>query len=137
MIRKSVWLGLSVILLSILASGGQLVMAAFDHDPTPQVQYCNPPHKCWSDPDNISIGIKLLPEDKSTFRVYKQAIKAWNKTGVVHLKYDPDDNMPDIECDAQSFVAVHKIDPKDTSIRDLGVTHGRTRDGDPGDKGSN
>lgn len=45
--------------------------------------------------------------------------------------------MPDIECDAQSFVAVHKIDPEDTSIRDLGVTQGRTRDGDPGYKGSN
>lgn len=137
MIRKSLWISLSVILLSILVSGSQVVMAAVDHDPTPQVQYYNPPHKRWADPDNISIGINLLPEDKSTFRVYKQAIKAWNKTGVVHLKYDPDDNMPDIECDAQSFVAVHKIDPEGTSTRDLGVTQGRTRDGDPGYKGSN
>ena len=85
MIRKLVWLGLSVILLSVLASGGQVAMAAVDHDPTPQVQYYNPPHKRWADPNNISIGINLLPEYKSTFRIYKKAIKAWNKTGVVYL----------------------------------------------------
>lgn len=123
-------------LSSSSASSGQVVMAAVDHDQTPQVQYYNPPHKRWADPNNISIGIRLLPEEKGTLRVYKKAIKAWNKTGVVHLKYDPDDNMPDIECDAERFSAVHKINPKYVSIRDLGVTHPTTRDGDSGYNGS-
>lgn len=45
--------------------------------------------------------------------------------------------MPDIECDAECFSAVHKINPKYVSIRDLGVTHPTTRDGDPGYNGSN
>lgn len=130
------WMGLVVMLLSSLAFSGQAVMAAVDHDQTPPVQYYNPPHKRWADPDNISIGINLLPEDKSTFRIYKKAIKAWNKTGVVHLKYDSDNNMPDIECGAEGFSAVHKIDSK-VSSQDLGLTRGSTRDGDPGYSGSN
>lgn len=135
-VKKSLWISLSVILLSILVSGGQVVMAAVDHDTMPQVQYYNPPHKRWADPDNISIGINLLPEDKSTFRSYKQAIKAWNKTGVVRLKYDPHDNMPDIDCGSERFEAVHKIDPKISSDW-LGYTWVSTRDGHPGYKGSN
>lgn len=134
--RKSVWIGLSVMLLSSLAFSGQAAMAAVDHDQTPQVQYYNPPHRRWADPDNISIGVRLLPEEKGTLRVYKKAIKAWNKTGVVHLKYDPDDNMPDIECDAEGFAAVHKIDSK-VSSRNLGTARVSTRDDAPGYKGSN
>ena len=134
--KKSVWISLSVILLSILVSGGQIVMADVDHDIVPPVQYYNPPHERWADPDNISIGIRLLPEDKSTFRIYKKAIKAWNKTGVVHLRYDPHDNMPDIDCGSQRFAAVHKIDSKISSDW-LGYTWRSTRDGHPGYKGSN
>lgn len=53
--KKSFWISLSVIFLSILVSAGQVVMADFDHDITPPVQYYNPPHERWADPDNISI----------------------------------------------------------------------------------
>ena len=140
--KKSVWISLSVILLSILVPGCQVVMADAYYDTMPQVQYYNPPHERWADPDNISIGISGLPEDKSipenksTFRIYKKAIKAWNKTGVVHLKYDPHDNMPDIDCGSQRFAAVHKIDPKISSDW-LGYTWRSTRDGHPGYKGRN
>lgn len=135
-VKKSFWISLSVILLSILVPGGQVVMAGVDHDIMPPVQYYNPPHKRWADPDNISIGISLLPEDKSTSRIYKKAIKAWNKTGVVHLRYDPKCNMPDIDCGSERFAAVHKIDPK-ISTDWLGYTWVSTRDGHPGYKGSN
>ena len=135
MTRKSVWLGLAVMLLSSLAFSGQTAMAAVDHDQTPQVQYYNPPHKRWPDPNNITIGVRALPEEKDVFRVYKKAIKAWNKTGVVHLKYD--DNEPDIDCDAEGFAAEHKIDPKHYSTRNLGVTNCSTRDGNSGYNGSN
>ena len=62
-------MGLAVMLLSSLAFSGQTAMAAVDHDQTPPVQYYNPPHRRWADPDNISIGVRLLPEDKSTFRI--------------------------------------------------------------------
>lgn len=132
---KSVWIGLSVMLLSSLAFSGQAAMAAVDHDQTPQVQYYNPPHQRWTDPNNITIGVRALPEEKDVFRVYKKAIKAWNKTGVVHLKYD--DNAPDIDCDAEGFAAEHKIDPKHYSTRNLGVTNFSTRDGQPGQPGYN
>ena len=134
--KKSFWISFSVILLGVLVSGGQVVMTDVNHDIMPPVQYYNPSHERWADPYNISIGIRLLPEDKSTLRIYKKAIKAWNKTGVVHLKYDPHDNMPDIDCGSQRFAAVHKIDPKISSDW-LGYTWRSTRDGHPGYKDSN
>lgn len=127
-------LSLTVVLM-ICGLGSDVVLADPAMDKTPQVQYYNPPRKRWPDPNNITIGVRALPEEKDVFRVYKKAIKAWNKTGVVHLKYD--DNAPDIDCDAEGFAAEHKIDPKHYSTRNLGVTNFSTRDGQPGYNGSN
>lgn len=131
---QKIWLSLMV-LLSVLGLGSDVVLADPAMDKTPQVQYYNPPYRRWPDPNNITIGVRALPEEKDVFRVYKKAIKAWNKTGVVHLKYD--DNAPDIDCDAEGFAAEHKIDPKHYSTRNLGVTNFSTRDGHPGYNGSN
>ena len=127
-------LSLTVVLM-ICGLGSDVVLADPAMDKTPQVQYYNPPHKRWPDPNNITIGVRALPEEKDVFRVYKKAIKAWNKTGVVHLKYD--DNGPDIDCDAEGFAAEHKIDPKHYSTRNLGVTNFSTRDGHSSYNGSN
>ena len=131
---QKIWLSLTVMLM-ICGLGSDVVLADPAMDKTPQVQYYNPPHRRWPDPNNITIGVRALPEEKDVFRVYKKAIKAWNKTGVVHLKYD--DNEPDIDCDAEGFAAEHKIDPKHYSTRNLGVTNCSTRDGQPGYNGSN
>ena len=54
-VKKSFWISLSVILLSILMSGGHVVMADAYYDIMPPVQYYNPPHERWADPDNISM----------------------------------------------------------------------------------
>lgn len=126
-------LSLTVVLM-ICGLGSDVVLADPAMDKTSQAQYYNPPHRRWPDPNNITIGVQALPEEKDVFRVYKKAIKAWNKTGVVHLKYD--DNA-DIDCDAEGFAAEHKIDPKHYSTRNLGVTNFSTRDGQPGYNGSN
>ena len=131
---KRICLSLMVVLM-ICGLGSDVVLADPAMDKTPQVQYYNPPHKRWPDPNNITIGVRALPEEKDVFRVYKKAIKAWNKTGVVHLKYD--DNQPDIDCDAEGFAAEHKIDPKHYSTRNLGVTNCSTRGDNSGYNGSN
>ena len=127
-------LSLTVVLM-LCGLGRDVVLADPAMDKTPQVQYYNPSHKRWPDPNNITIGVRALPEEKDVFRVYKKAIKAWNRTGVVHLKYD--DNGPDIDCDAEGFAAEHKIDPKHYSTRNLGVTNVSTRDDHSGYNGSN